>query len=360
MTLLTLKHENADFFTADIFDQTPFKDDIASMEHPIFTLATNPDRRQIEYKNGDKEIKISPHFEYGLPTIFDKDLLLYCASLLMAELNKGNTPPKTIRISPHDFFVATNRNADSKIGGNNYKLLKKSFERLKGCSIRTNIKTNNRHITEGFGVIDSYRIIESNKVKNRMIRLEITVSDWFYNSILAREMLTINKDYFRLRKPIERRLYEIARKHCGNQKCWSIGLENLFLKTGSRGTRRLFKSRFKEIILDGNIPDYQYSINDNDMVTVKRTKAIEADNPPRDEHTSRDMVFNFKRRISKQTLINAEKIHSNSYTDWSMDEIILQFIVFTEKTRKVKDVNAAFIGFLKNKIKTFKKDSYSN
>ncbi|WP_443019818.1 replication initiator protein A [Sphingobium sp. CAP-1] len=28
-------------------------------------------------------------------------------------------------------------------------------------------------------------------------------------------MLTLNRRYFRLRKPLERRLYEIARKHCG-------------------------------------------------------------------------------------------------------------------------------------------------
>jgi len=26
----------------------------------------------------------------------------------------------------------------------------------------------------------------------------------------------ISNDYFRLRRPLERRLYEIARKHCGN------------------------------------------------------------------------------------------------------------------------------------------------
>ena len=119
MALLTEKHPNVDFFVADIFDQTPFKDDIASMEHPVFTLATKPDLRTIEYRNGNIEIDINPHFKLGLPTIFDKDLLLYSASLLMLEVNAGRTPPRTIRISPHDFFISTNRHADNKIGGNN-------------------------------------------------------------------------------------------------------------------------------------------------------------------------------------------------------------------------------------------------
>ena len=41
-----------------------------------------------------------------------------------------------------------------------------------------------------------------------MVEVEATVSDWFYNALLGREVLTISRDYFRLRKPLERRLYE--------------------------------------------------------------------------------------------------------------------------------------------------------
>ncbi len=363
MTLLTEKHPQPDFFMAEVFNQTPFKDDLASMEMPIFSLSkSKPDLRQIHYKNGNKEIKISPHFELGLPTMYDKDILLYCSSLLMKELNEGRTPPRTIRISPHDFFVATNRSSkpnDHKIGGNSYNLLKNSLERLNGCSIRTDVKTNGRYITDGFGVIDGYHIIESSKVKNRMVRLEVTLSEWFYNSVLGKEVLTINRDYFKLKRTLERRLYEIARKHCGDKKQWQIGLEKLHYKTGSReGIRQLRSSMKNKVIPDGNIPDYRYELDSKDMVTITRTKTIEADNPPREELTSRDMVNGFKRRIKKQTLINAEKIYNASYTDWPMDEIIMQFIVLAEKTNEVKDVEAAFIGFLKNKITTYKKDSY--
>lgn len=353
MPLLIEKHNNAEFFTADIFDQTPFKDDIASMEHPVFTLSTKPDLRQIEYKNGNKEIKISPHFEYGLPTIFDKDLLLYCASLLMSEINQGKTPPRSIRISPHDFFIATNRHTDNKIGGNNYRLLKKSLDRLAGCSIRTNIKTNGRHITEGFGVLDTYRIIESHRIKDRMVRLEVVVSQWFYNSVISREMLTINRDYFRLRKPIERRLYEIARKHCGNQRSWSIGLESLFNKSGSKDRLAKFKAALKIIIQDDHIPDYQYSLNREDKVritnknwkdTVKKVELMDDSLP-------------LLSQLNTQTIKNAQKIHENSYTDWELKEIAFQFYQFTQKKGMPNDINKAFIGFLKKKVTTYKKDS---
>ena len=35
------RHPNGDFFVCDIFDAAP-KDDLGSMEHPIFSLSTRP------------------------------------------------------------------------------------------------------------------------------------------------------------------------------------------------------------------------------------------------------------------------------------------------------------------------------
>ena len=41
MSLLPDRHPNLDFFVLDIADAVP-KDDMASMEHPLFSLATKP------------------------------------------------------------------------------------------------------------------------------------------------------------------------------------------------------------------------------------------------------------------------------------------------------------------------------
>ena len=57
----------ADFFVCDILDAIP-KDDMASMEHPIFSLSTRPDRRVLRYAHGDAEIEITPSVK-GLATI---------------------------------------------------------------------------------------------------------------------------------------------------------------------------------------------------------------------------------------------------------------------------------------------------
>ena len=42
--LLPDRHPMGDFFVCDIFGAAP-KDDLGSMEHPIFSLSTRPDRR---------------------------------------------------------------------------------------------------------------------------------------------------------------------------------------------------------------------------------------------------------------------------------------------------------------------------
>lgn len=335
MALLKENRPTHDFFIADIFDNTPFKDDLASMEHPMFVLSKKKVMHNLEYRKDNVHIKIMPTTS-GLPTIFDKDILLYCGSLLMAEINAGRIPPKTLRISTHDLLIATNRLTN----GNAYKRLKLALERLKGVSIQTNIKTNKREITKGFGLLESYEIIESSRIKDRMIRLEITVSDWYYNSIVGKEVLTINRDYFRLGKAMERRFYEIARKHCGNQKEWSIGLIPLMEKTGSTSTLRLFRLRTKAIAKDNHIPDYALSVADDDMVTFTNRKPV-----------TELPLFDDIPRIYPETLEKARRIVEEAGTGLDFSALHTQFSEQIASGKfKPDKVNGAFINFIKKKV----------
>src|SRR3546814_14851429 len=71
--------------------------------------------------------------------------------------------------------------------------------------------------------------------EGRMQEVEVRLSDWVFNAIRSNEVLTLNRQYFRLRKPLERRLYEIARKHCGwPGKAVKFGLDTLQRKCGSK------------------------------------------------------------------------------------------------------------------------------
>ena len=103
--LLPDRHPTADFFICDVLDAIP-KDDMASMEHPIFSLSTRPDRRILSYENKGAKVEITPSVK-GLATIHDKDVMIYCISQLIAKMNAGEQPSQTLHLKAHDLLVAT-------------------------------------------------------------------------------------------------------------------------------------------------------------------------------------------------------------------------------------------------------------
>jgi plasmid replication initiation protein len=177
-------------------------------------------------------------------------------------MNQGETPSRTMRFTAYDFLIAIGRS----ISGDSYQRFRESLDRLQGVVINTNIKTGRFRIEEGFGLIDAWRAVKEDDT-GRVIAVEIELSKWLYNAILANELLTISPDYFQLRKPIERRIYEIARKHCGSQELFKIGLEKLQLKVGSGSAKKEFRRSIREIVTDNHLPDYEIALSNDDNLT---------------------------------------------------------------------------------------------
>lgn len=278
--LLPDRHPIQDFFVCDVADAIP-KDDMGSMEHPIFSLATKPDLSVREYEHNGVAVAITPSV-LGLATIHDKDILIYCISQLIAKMNAGREPHRTLHIKAFDLLVATNRNVD----GRAYEQLVAALDRLSGTRIRTNIRTGGEEITSGFGLIDSWNIIRHSE-SGRMSEIRVNLSDWVFNAVVGREVLTLHRDYFRLRKPVERRMYELARKHCGKQDEWSISLELLRKKCGSASSdkefRRLVGIICAEDARHGHMPDYAVSIEADSVRFVNRNtmKPLPSPHEPR-------------------------------------------------------------------------------
>jgi plasmid replication initiation protein len=264
-----------DLFICDFPWAAP-KDDMASMEHPLFTLATRPDRRILRYAHGEATVEVTPSVK-GLATIHDKDVLIFCVSQLMAALNAGRGVAPTLHLKAHDLLLATRR----ETSGDGYRRLREAFERLSGTRIVTNIATGGVESTRGFGLIDAWEILRRTR-NGRMILVTVTLSDWIYRSVLARSVLTLHRDYFGLRKPLERRVYEIARKHCGGAAEWRIGLETLMKKTGSTSPRRVFRRMIRDIAAEDGLPDYRLAVTDGDLVLVRpRPGGLGAEEGPR-------------------------------------------------------------------------------
>ena len=252
-----------DFFVCDFAGVSP-KHDLASMEHPLFSLSTRPDRRILSYRHNAVSVTVTPSVR-GRATIFDADILIFCISQLMAGLNAGREISRTLTLTAHDLLLATGR----ETSGDAYRRLKEAFERLAGTRITTNIVTGTEEITSGFGLIEAWEILRKTR-GGRMVSVRVTLSDWLYQAVLGRSVLTLNRDYFRLRKPLERRLYELARKHCGRQRTWRVSVETLCKKSGSTSPRRVFRAMVREIIRKDPLPDYRLEEEPGDMIRVTR------------------------------------------------------------------------------------------
>jgi plasmid replication initiation protein len=251
--LLPVRHPTGDFFLCDFWGAIP-KDDLATMEHPVFSLSTRPDRRILSYEHNGTEITVVPSVK-GLATIHDKDILIYCISQLMAALNAGRSVSRTLTLKAHDLLVATNR----ETSGDAYRRLREAFERLAGTRITTNLETgpetNRQEVTTGFGLIERWEIVRKAR-GGRMVSVSVTLSDWLYRAVLGKSVLTLSRDYFRLRKPLERRIYELARKHCGRQDSWRVSVDILLKKSGSASPRRVFRKMLRDMIAADHLPDY--------------------------------------------------------------------------------------------------------
>lgn len=270
-TLLPQRHANRDFFLADLFDYA-MKDDGVSMEAPIFTLSTKPDLTtwNWESKDGNRNIEVYPSVK-GRATQFDKDVLIFVISQMTEALNRKREDAKnrTVRFVVYDYLVSTNK----PTGGIEYKRLEMALDRLRGTTIKTDIRTGGERVKQAFGIIDSWTIVEKSREDERMIAVEVTLSKWLFNAVQAHEVLTIHADYFRLRKPLERRLYELARKHCGQQSNWKIGLNLLREKCGSRSELRDFRRKLIDIANAKTLPEYLMSYDhDADQVTFLNRK----------------------------------------------------------------------------------------
>ena len=279
-----------DFFVCDFFAAVP-KHDLASMEHPIFSLSTRPDRRILQYTHGETEMTVTPSAR-GRATIFDADILIFCISQLMAAVNAGRATSRTLTLTAHDLLRATGR----ETSGDGYKRLRDAFERLAGTRITTNITTGPKEdpveTTTGFGLIESWQIVRRTRA-GRMVSVSVTLSDWLYRAVLSKSVLTLNRAYFSLRRPLERRLYELARKHCGRQPSWRVSVEVLCLKSGSTSPRRVFRAMLREILKADTIPDYLLTEEPGDIILVTpRGMVLEAGQIPQLSDTARDKARN--------------------------------------------------------------------
>lgn len=255
--------DQLDLFVADIIDIAP-KGDLHSMEYPIFAISSKPDIEPFRYENANGNwLEIIPSIN-GRATIHDKDMLLYCFGQVAEAMNRGKEVTRRIKITAYDYLISTNRATDGK----SYAGIADTLARLRGTTFLSNISNQEKKKGDVFGLIDSGTMVTDKN--GRLEHIEVVLSEHLFASITNNRILTYNRDYFKLRSPYNRRMYELCRKHCGNQTYWEIGLETLYAKFGVKSELREFRRKIKELVKEQDIPDYCLEYK-----TAKETGTVE-------------------------------------------------------------------------------------
>ncbi len=314
---------------------------MASMAHPIFSLATHPDMRTLRYTSGDTFVEIQPSAK-GLATIFDKDVLIFCISQLMDRRNRGESIGPVVRITTHDLLVSTNR----QTGGITYKRLEHVLDRLAGTRIKTNITTGDEVSTQNFGLIEWYDYNRKGSGFTERLRyLDIKLSDWLFRAVTTAEVLPISREYFRLRRPIDRRLYELARKHCGRQPLWRIGAANLQRKCGSKQAGKHFAAHLRGLVRSDHLPDYSVTFDGTNVVFARRGDAAAV--APGPVAPTPDLSRERKIRISPQAFERMCEVAPR----WDKHMLESQYAEWAKSKDPARNEDARFFGWLKSYTK---------
>jgi plasmid replication initiation protein len=236
------------------------KNDRTMMVWNFFSLTKDRITNLPKYDDGKVKIEVKATDE-GVATIWDKDILIYVASLLRDKMNRGEACGRRITFTAHDFFRVCRIHAS----GASYDRLEGALKRLKATTITTNIETGGEGTDGGFSWVTEYKInyrrTKDGEKALKSVTLELC--EWLYRALERHNtILTYDPAYFDL-LPLEKRLYEIARAHCGEQGQWKINIEKLCLRVGSHGDLRKFKHRLVQMSKRKNaLPEYAIFVVD--------------------------------------------------------------------------------------------------
>ncbi len=238
----------------------PLRDQREMMERPFFSLAKSKRVKPIDYRSPDGKlwVHVSANPDYGMATIWDADILIYCASMLADMARRGiNDVPRKLHLMPYDLLRAIGRQPT----GRAYELLGQALDRLVATTVKTNIRAENRREAT-FSWLDGWtQLVDEKTERSRGMTIEL--SNWFWEGVMMTGgVLSIDRAYFDISGGRERWLYKVARKHAGGagEAGFAISMPTLFEKSGAEGQYRRFKFEIARIADRNELPGYALTI----------------------------------------------------------------------------------------------------
>jgi hypothetical protein len=265
-------NNQGDLFFIDSPLLADFQGERTVAEFPFFALSKNKHLEPMVFESGDVRIEISAS-KYGIATIYDKEILLYIASLMIDMKERGEEVDRTIRFTAHDLFRVTGTNSSKR----SYDYLIDALRRLRGTMIETNIVTGGEREETNFSWLDHFRVVytEPSRGDRRVKHVELTLCDWLFRAVLRdRRIATYDLGYFSL-GPIERRLYELALFNCEEDKPLALSLEQIAALIGcpTNPTRlRAIRKDLVRIAETDILPEYRLTVENEKIATAGRPK----------------------------------------------------------------------------------------
>ena len=229
------------------------KDNRETMSIPMLSLQKRKRITPIEYEKDGKHVLITAAKQYGIATIFDWKYLLYAISDLNRQVDEGNPKPnRTVAASGYKILKFVGKGTSGK----NYIDLEKALDRLKNTTIKTNIQAGDRRKSSTVGWLDDWYGDHKEKL------FYITVSSWIYDQIVEqRSVLTMPKEFFRIKSAFGLWLYRICRKHCGRQKSGTaFNMTTLFERSGTTSEYGAFARDVRAAIERTDFIEYDVQI----------------------------------------------------------------------------------------------------
>ena len=223
------------------------------MAFPFFALSKNAWMKPLAYSTPTVSIEVRPSAR-GVATIYDKEIVLYIASLMASKIEEGAAVSQDFTFTAHDLFSVTGSNHSAR----SYSRLADALERLQGTQIKTNIEAGGEGEDGFFSWLSEARLqyARSGKGEKRLKAVRVRLCDWLFRAILRdRQVLDYASTYFQL-GPIERRIYEVARSTCSVEEPLEMDLQTLKLQIGFQNPLSNFRIAMRHIATANDIPDY--------------------------------------------------------------------------------------------------------
>jgi len=239
--------------------EPPLRDFRDAMIYPFVSIA----KRQstpISFADSAVRFQVVGTQEWGLPTIWDWDLIIWLLSQINESKELGLHVAPRINFRPSRFFKDVGRSASGK----SYQELANTVRRLRTSTILTCRQSLGGLATEKpFSWLASYQLPLKDKCEPDTGRLwTVEFPDWLFSAVCEQKtLLAIHPHYFSLQSGIERALYRVARKSVPkDQGYWAWRMDTLHARLCVRRPLRSFSRDVREISKRNLIPEYQIEV----------------------------------------------------------------------------------------------------